>query len=198
MANEQKRYTTFLSMVNANKKNGTFVSTTVGGLISRFSYRDVNGKKLIRALMPIQNRAKAINRMLGTNFPEDTEDAIWVDVAFWEARADRFEHMLEKLGNPDKIRVVLVGSLSARTYTKKDGGEGIALTLAVSDWMLIGIPENAQKGIAIEGKSNSTAANNTGATGKNPFPAATSAANTDFDDDGFFNDFDISIDDLPF
>ena len=192
MANEQKKYVTFISMVNANKKNGTFIAATVGSLISKFRIREVNGKKLITACMPIQNRAKYINTMLGTSFSEESEESIWVDVTFWEKRADRFENMLAKLDNPDKIRVVLVGSLSAKKYTKKDNsGEGIAVTLSVSDWMLVDIPKSAKKGTAISGNINSSAPAN-----------ADNAQDSDFSEEMYnadeLVDFDGSEDDLPF
>lgn len=156
MSNETKKYTTFFAAVNATKTNGTFVSATIGGLISRFRVQNARDKKLIRASMAVQNRAKAINYFLGTSFQEDSNEPIWLDVNFWEDRAERFEHMLEKLGNPDKIKVVLVGSLTARTYTKNDKTTGVAVTLTVSDWMFNGIPEKAQMGTPIEGGASQT------------------------------------------
>ena len=131
--------------------------------------------------------------MLGTSFSEESEESIWVDVTFWEKRADRFENMLAKLDNPDKIRVVLVGSLSAKKYTKKDNsGEGIAVTLSVSDWMLLSVPENAKKGTAIEGSANTSEPLNSGNAQECDF-----AEDIDDSDDGFFN-FDGTEDDLPF
>lgn len=197
MSSEAKKYITFFNAVNANKKEGTFVSATVGGLISRFRVQDAKGKKLIRATMAVQNRAKAINYALGTSFSEDSDDPIWVDVNFWENRADRFEHMIEKLGGPNKVKVVLVGSLTARTYTKNDGAEGVAVTLTVSDWMFNGIPEKAQMDTPIEGETSQANAS-AGQTAPTAQQDGYSDTDPDFDEDGYFSGLDGDIDDLPF
>ena len=147
-------------------------------------------KKIVTATMPINGRAKAINARLGTQYADD--DTVWVRVQFWEDRAERFMKMLNAIGNPSSVRLVLVGALSVQQY-EKDGTVRKNVILNVNDWNLVG-------------NSNSNAskpANNTPAQNQSA-PAAPAVSG--FDDGGYvdlgtpdgFEDFNGSEDDLPF
>lgn len=173
---------TFLNMVEANGKNDKkFINVTVGSVLLKFETHESNGKKFVTATMPINGRAKAINGRFGTNYAEN--DTIWANVVFWEDRADRFLKMMDKLGKPDRVRLVVVGAIGKNEFQKKDGSTGVTVRINVNDWMLIGSPNQNQTN-----DTNSVS------------PAAqTNPAddNDGFDDEGFV-DFDGTADDLPF
>ncbi len=77
----------------------------------------------------------------------------------------------------------------------KDGSNGTVLNLTVSDWLLLGVPENAKKVTAIDGN---TSAPNTNTSANTQNSAAQNVSDWDFDDDGFFTDMEVDPDTLPF
>ena len=184
MANTEKKSYTFLNVVTAlGKEDKKWLSATIIGTLTKIEQRMTPaGKDVVVGRMPINGRSKSINKLLGTSYNND--DTVWVDVSVWEDRAVRFINMLQKLNNPDKLRLVICGSLSKRTYKRKDETEGAAVSLAVQDWSLL-----------------PTANNGSGAN--SPVPTAKAQPqNSDtpqLDEDGFYIlDENGAEDDLPF
>lgn len=176
MANNNKKRYTFLNCIHAVSSKGTnYISATVEGYLCKPEVRTAGDKFLVTGSMPINNRSKSINAAVGTAFPEDQE-TIWVEVNFWEQRAERFQKLLAK-SNASSIHMVMVGSLSKRTYTGKDGNEKAKVVLTVNDWFLM--PKTS---------GNATAATST--------PAAAPAADPFADGFGAFED--LSSADNPF
>ena len=136
MANTNKKQYTFLNVVNATSKGNTFKNMVIKGYVSRIQEGEANGKKLIRATVACSGRTKIINSMFGTNIPED--NVVWINVTVWEERAERFKHMLEAIGNPNTVNLVLIGSASVNKYTNKNGEEVEGINLSVNDWTLCG------------------------------------------------------------
>ncbi len=137
MANTNKKQYTFLNVVNAVTSKGTnFKNMVIKGYVSRIQEGEANGKKLIRATVVCSGRTKIINSMFGTNIPED--NVVWINVTVWEDRAERFKHMLEAIGNPNTVNLVLIGSASVNKYTNKNGEEVEGINLSVNDWTLCG------------------------------------------------------------
>ena len=202
MDNNKKNYT-FINVVTANKTNGTFYAITVNGIAFRFDRQQTSeGKQVITATMPINGRAKSINKLLGTNFGD--EDTIWARLNIWEKNAERFTKMMNAYHNPEKMRLTIVGALSKNTYTKQDGTQAEVVNINVQDWDLLWAPKTNNN------DNNNTPANNTNA-GQNQTPANPANDNQtdfgdiagfgddfggDFDDDGFVN-IDGSEDDIP-
>lgn len=190
MTNTNKKQYSFLNVVNAvTSKGNTFKNMVIKGYVSRIQEGEANGKKLIRATVACSGRTKLINGMFGTNIPED--NIVWINVTVWEDRAERFKHMLEAIGNPNTVSLVLVGSASVNKYTNKNGEEAEGINLSVNDWTLCGgkTGSNSNSG-------NKPAAN----TMTQASQAPTEAANGDELGDGFnfddFGDFDDS--EIPF
>ena len=80
--------------------------------------------------MAIHNRTKMLNAVLGTTFPE-SQETVWLKLSFWEERADRF---LRGLSGCQKARLTLVGALSVKNFTKRDGTAGLEINLAADCW----------------------------------------------------------------
>ena len=191
MTNTNKKQYTFLNIVDAvTSKGNTFKNMVIKGYVSKIQEGEANnGKKLIRATVACSGRTKIINSMFGTNIPED--NIVWINVTVWEDRAERFKHMLEAIGNPNTVSLVLVGSASVNKYTNKNGEEVEGINLSVNDWTLCG------------GKtgSNSNSGNKPAASTPTQAPQApTEAANGDELGDGFdFDDFgDFDDAEIPF
>ena len=124
----------FYSFLNGNRcvtRDGKeYIGVTTTVIHNRIERKDVNGKKLVSARAAISNRTRTVANLLGVDLPD--EETLWVDVTFWEDRAERFDRFL---GDRDKVRVVLCGSLSSREYERQDGTKGIGVSINVNDWM---------------------------------------------------------------
>ncbi len=192
-----RKYYTFLNIHTgkAAKDGADFNAVTISGLLTRIEERRTSsGKKVFTASMPINGRSKIINAKFGTSYGDD--DTIWATVQFWEDRADRFGNMKEKYGDPDKMRIVIVGTIDKRDYTTKNGKSGVSITINASDWELISTPSNSNSNAASQPTAQTPAPNTT--------PNGAGNQNTaddfggDFDGLGDFIDLDGSEDDLPF
>ena len=127
-----KKYYTFLALNRCMSDSGnSYVDITAELNLSRIEFKEVNDKLLCTARAAISNRSKLLNTFLGTSYPE-TDAPVWVDVTFWESRAERFKKFV---GDRDKVRLVVVGSVARRVYTKNDGNEGESVTITVNDWL---------------------------------------------------------------
>ena len=134
MENNNRKYYTFLALNKciADSGNG-YVDITAELNLTRIEFKEVNDKLLCTARAAINNRSKVLNNYLGTSYPE-TDAPVWVDVNLWESRAERFKKFV---GDRDKVRVVVVGSVARRTYTKNDGNEGESVSITVNDWLAL-------------------------------------------------------------
>ena len=131
MENKEKKYYSFF---NANKcvgTNGEFVGVTTIVTLSNIQKKDVNGKAVVNARARISNRSRTMEAVLGAPVQADADGSVWVDVAFWEDRAERF---MRYVGDRERVRVVLVGTMLQRTFTKNDGTEGKAVVINATDW----------------------------------------------------------------
>ena len=136
---EKKFYTTIKMFPCISKNNNPYFGVTTVLNLSNFQVKDANGKKLVTARAAINNRTKLLNDTLGTKLPEANETA-WVDVTFWEDRAERFQKFL---GDRTKVLVCVMGTISARQFSKQDGTPGEALTISVDDWFGLGGGNNS-------------------------------------------------------
>ena len=129
---EERKYSTFLNCNRSiSQKGGEFISVTTIVKLSNFRQKDVNGSNLITARACIANRSKVLSEVLEANVEPDEYGNVWVDVTFWDGKAERIS---KYLGDRETARVVLVGAMSYRTFTKDDGTEGIGVTIRASDW----------------------------------------------------------------
>lgn len=129
--NNGKKYYTFIAINKCVGKNGgTFNDIAAVLNISNIQVKNAGGKNLVTARAAINNRTKLINDALGCNLV-DRDGVLWVDINFWEDRADRFQKFI---GNQEKARLCIVGAVSARKYAKQDGTEGETVTITVNDW----------------------------------------------------------------
>ena len=131
---EKKFYTTMKTFPCVGKNNAPYTGITVVLALSNIQQKDANGKKLVTARGAINNRTKLLNQALGTSFPE-TDETVWVDVNFWEERADRF---LKFLGDREKVLVGIMGSASARKFKRTDETEGESIAITADDWFGMG------------------------------------------------------------
>lgn len=189
MAN--KNYTSFFPVYTVEGTNGkkTRVAAATGILV-RPDFRTVNfnGEQRLfcRASMPVSNRTKTINAVMGTSFDE-SQETVWLDVEFWSKAAERLEKFLNAIdnsadGNP-KPRLVVFGTLSLNKWTKRDGTDGETVKMTVMDWTAM--PKNSNS----DGNNAQTApTTSSNATGSAPEPTFK---------DGFI-DLDDTEDDLPF
>ena len=124
----------FYSFFNTNRcigTNGEYVGVTTIATLVNIQKKDVNGKSLVSARASISNQANAINKALNTNIQPDENGNIWIDVLFWESTADRF---MRYLGDRDRTKVVLVGTMNSRTYQKNDGTETVTASITATNW----------------------------------------------------------------
>ena len=131
MENTERKYYTFF---NANKcvgTNGEFVGITTIVTLSNIQKKDVNGKTLVTARTRISNRSKTMSAVLGSEIHAEEDGSVWCDVTFWEDRAERF---LRYVGDRERVRIVLIGAMSLRTFTRADETEGQSVTINATDW----------------------------------------------------------------
>lgn len=128
MAETTKKYYTFLNITDGPDgiKNVTTIVT-----LSKPEMKELqDGKKVFHCVAPISNRDKAIANALGCEITPDN-DTVWVDVSFWNERADRAEKFF---GGRDKVKVVLCGRLSVRKWKAEDGTERQRVQISANDW----------------------------------------------------------------
>lgn len=121
---EEKKYYTFFG-------NGTVMDVT----LSNVQTKNIDGKQLVTARACVSNRAQAISKLLDKEITPDDKGNVWIDVCFWEDKAERF---LKFIGDRDRVRVVVVGNLTSKEFSKKDGSHGVAITLNAITWETIG------------------------------------------------------------
>lgn len=131
MENTERKYYTFFNANECVGNNGNFVGVTTIVTLSNIQKKDVNGKALVTARTRISNRAKAMSAVLGTEIQADADGSVWCDVTFWEDRADRF---LRYVGDRERARVVLVGTMTTRTFNRADGTENKTVSINAMDW----------------------------------------------------------------
>lgn len=131
---EKKFYTTIKTFPCVSKSGTPYTGITAILSLSNIQVKTVNDKPLVTARAAINNRTKLLNEALGTSFPE-TDETVWVDVNFWESRADRFQKFL---GDRTKVLVGVMGTITARKFPRQDGSEGEALALTADEWFGVG------------------------------------------------------------
>lgn len=143
--NRGTSYSFFNTVSAVSVKNGTtFFSVTVAGTLSRVETKKTQtGKAVVNASMAINGRSKYINSLFDTHFGDD--ETVWAKISIWEERAERFMNMRSKMGNPDKIKLILVGSITPERYTRRDKSEGECVKIAVQDWMLLPSKDSKQQ-----------------------------------------------------
>ena len=140
---ENKKYYTFLNITEGKDgvKNCTVVLT-----LTRPELRNLqDDKKVLSCAAAISNRDKALADALGVEI-QSQDGTVWCDVQFWNALADRFQKFM---GERDKIRVVVCGRLSLRTWTGKDGNPAQRVQISANDWFALptgGAAANAPAG----------------------------------------------------
>lgn len=139
---EKKFYTNIKFFPCVDKNNAPYNGITVVLSLSNVQKKTVNEKNLVTARGAINNRTKLINQTLGTAFPE-TDETVWVDVNFWEDRADRF---VKFLGDREKVLVCIMGTARGRTFKKADETDGYAMTINADDWFVMNGAGSAPKG----------------------------------------------------
>lgn len=132
MENNNRKQYTFIATNKCVGKNGSNFNdvTAVLTLFNIEGKVTSNGKKVVTARAAINNRTSLLNSALGCNLT-DENGVLWTDISVWEDRAERFE---KYIGNRTKMRLCVVGTISVRKFTKKDGKESEALTINVNDW----------------------------------------------------------------
>lgn len=77
---------------------------------------------------PVLNFALAVDTGFG-----DRKDTLWIDAAVWGERGEKLQPYLTK-GKP----VTVTGDIGLRTFARRDGSPGAALTLSVQRLTLQG------------------------------------------------------------
>jgi len=181
MADNKKSYS-FLEIVPAQGKNGEYKHVTLVGWLTNIEARTTTtGKTVVSGSMPINNRTKTINSMLGTSFPE-SDDTIWANVSFWETTGERLKKFA---GDRTKLRLLITGSIAVDNYTDKNGNARQGVKIAVSNWD----PSNIG-GSKSDGNNNANTSSGNGNTSNNP------GANTM--DDPLFSELSDEDGELPF
>jgi single-stranded DNA-binding protein len=135
MANN--KYYSFISIADGadGSKNITTIVT-----LTRPEMKELEGdKKVFRCAAPISNRAKTLSNALGCELPQN-EETTWVDVAFWNERAERAQKFF---GDRTSVRVVLCGKLTVRKWKGEDGNERVRVQISANDWAAL--PSNSAK-----------------------------------------------------
>lgn len=177
----QRKYWSFMEIVKAKSKNGEFNHITVKGPLCNGERRYTNdGKAVYSGSIPVNNRAKALNYALGTNFPENDETH-WLNVSFWDTNADRIEKFLN---GRKSAQIIVCGSIKVNNYQDRNGQNQIGLNVSVSNWTSAGgnSSESSESGEQSDSQSNNqrSAANNYAAP---PTNMAQSVGFQDLDDD---------------
>ena len=131
---EKKFYTTIKAFPCIAKNDTRYTGVTAVLGLSNIQQKDANGKKLVTARAAINNRTKFLNTTLGCAFPE-TDETVWVDVNFWEDRADRFAKFI---GDREKALVCVMGTISAHKFQRQDGSDGYSITVTGDEWFGMG------------------------------------------------------------
>ena len=140
---ETKKYYTFLNVTDGLEgvKNCTTIVT-----LSNFEMKDLeDGKKVLHCVAPVTNRDKALATALGAEITSK-DDTVWVDVNFWNERAERFQKFV---GDRKTVRVVLCGRLSLRKWTV-EGTEKQRVQIAGNDWFSLASTPSAKQEDAVE------------------------------------------------
>lgn len=150
MENNNKKYYSFIALNKCvSDKGASYNAITAELLLTNIKFQEVNGKSLCTARASISNRTKMLNSFFGSNFPEN-EESVWVDVNFWEERADRIKKFV---GDKTRLHLVVAGSATLRKFDKKDGTPGEAITISVNDWYNIKMTQS-DKNTGISGTAD--------------------------------------------
>lgn len=127
-----KHRTTFFSanrMLNPDDKE--FVGVTAILTLTNIKCKDTTeGRKIVTARAAVNNHSKMMSKMLGVDVPEQ-DGTTWVDVVFWDDKAERFTRFLK---GRDKVRVCVVGSMKPRAWKHEDGTENLGVTITCFNW----------------------------------------------------------------
>lgn len=124
------KYYSFFNGQRLKTEDGkVVVPVTTSVVVSSIKEREVEGHRLVSGRAAISMRTRRIGSLLDVELPD--EEVLWVDVNFWDERAERF---LKFLGDREKVKMCLVGSMKARTFNREDGTQGVGVSLSVQDW----------------------------------------------------------------
>lgn len=125
-----EKYYSFFNGQRLKTEDGkVVVPVTTSVVVASIKEREVEGHKLVSGRAAISMRNRRIASLLDVELPD--EEVLWVDVNFWDDRAERF---LRFLGDREKVRMCLVGNMKARTFDREDGTQGVGVSLSVQDW----------------------------------------------------------------
>ena len=124
----------FFTFLNITEGKDDVKNCTVALTLTRPELRELqDGKKVLTCPAAISNRDKILSDALGTEIKSDN-DTVWCDVQFWNVLAERFQKFL---GERDKVRVIICGRLSLRTWTAKDGTPAQRVQISANDWFAL-------------------------------------------------------------
>jgi hypothetical protein len=129
---EKKYYSFFNTNKCIGSNGGEYVGVTTQVTVSNFKDKVVGDTVLVSGRAPITNRAGIISSVLGKEFTPDENGNIWVNVNFWGDKAEQFKKFLN---GREKVRLVVVGSLTYREFTRNDGEPGLDVSIRVLDWL---------------------------------------------------------------
>lgn len=139
MPNANKSYTPFVSTTIVDNKGNQHPFFCIRASASRFEARTVQvageDRAVVNFTLPVEQRTKRINKILGTNFPEDK--TLWIRAAAWGSAADRLTKVLQKSGDPKSLRLEVFGTVKTEKFNSKNGGEGINVILTVYDFWTV-------------------------------------------------------------
>lgn len=131
--NQQRKSYTFLNTYKVvSPKGGEQDGVTLIGYVSNVKPAQ-NESAPTHASVAIKNRAKRINMLLGTNFPEN-EETIFADLAVWRDAGKRLEKYMAVSPDRKSVKAVLVGRIRKNEFTRKDGTPGVSVVIDVNDW----------------------------------------------------------------
>lgn len=139
MSNTNKQYTPFISTTIVDSKGNQHPFFCIRASASRFESRTVQvageEKTVVNFTLPVEQRTQRINKILGTNFPEDK--TLWIRAAAWGSAADRLTKVLQKSGDPKSLRLEVFGTVKTEKFNSKNGSEGINIILTVYDFWTV-------------------------------------------------------------
>lgn len=130
---------TFYTSLNITKgendtKNFTAILNIVKPKNTDFVRQIGDDKKVATYRTAFSNCEKKLSNALGVEITPNEKGAVWCDVDFWNALADRFQKFM---GDRDSIRVVLMGRLTLDTWTTKDGTPAQRVRLSANDFFAL-------------------------------------------------------------
>ena len=124
----EKKYYTFIDITDGPD---AVKNITTELILTRPENREVgNGNKVLTCSAAFSNQTKALSKALGTEI-RDNDGAVWADIQFWNDAATRFEKFLN---GREKVKLILCGRLTLRTWETKNGEPAQRVCVSVRNW----------------------------------------------------------------